>query len=668
MSRGGAPWGPALALALTVALGLSAQPIPPARGNVSDFVEALSPALETRLEAAIRDLRRRGVQVAVATIETARPRTPKEWATAAFQKWGVGEAGVDNGLLVLLSVGDRRVEIEVGYGLEARLTDAQAGAILDEYAVPAFRKDEWGLGLSRILLGLRRHFDAPTGPPRFGLPAAAPEGLWTLGVRLEPEDRARIDEALRAVAPTGIAVTLAAVRSPAPPAELTQELTRRWTPLSGDPSPRVVVMLHGPALRIRTTGHPELAPVDREHGRWLSERVRPFMRGEDPRRARLPGTPSIPGVESAALAALAEGLAEVLGHPLPGPGTLARRSDLVARAREAAKARLREQARAQRLEARPHLPSWQFRDTWPELEPWQLTLGEATHSYFWLAYMILLVVISQTIPNRVVELTPKDAASYPSKTHREEVRKAIGEGRRLVDPPRVIDDAWWICAWLMVPAGITGCLTGSFGFLWGLPLLLVAAWASVYFHERQGRCPCCDRLSWGLRHTGLGQREVGIGCRELQGPASVETWWLGEKGPRARVLPRVSLLAWLLRMLAAGAFLTMSGALLVWGGPWRWALVLASPVLVFVAAQMSVPEYRRAPKRNVLAKIGLGTRASSHTASYPTVPSYTSTPTTSSTNSWTSYTSSSSSSYDDDDDWSSYGGGSSGGGGAGRSF
>jgi uncharacterized protein len=65
--------------------------------------------------------------------------TPKEYATELFNRWGVGKREADNGVLLLVSLGDRRVEIETGYGMEAILPDAVAGEILDTAVVPRFR-------------------------------------------------------------------------------------------------------------------------------------------------------------------------------------------------------------------------------------------------------------------------------------------------------------------------------------------------------------------------------------------------------------------------------------------------------------------------------------------------------------------------------------------------
>src|SRR4051794_35522876 len=106
----------------------------PGGGWVSDVAGALDPdqerALNDELSALDRDL---GVEVAVVTVDSVDGETPKSFATPLFQRWGIGKAGADNGVLVLLVLGtERDVEIEPGYGLEGLLTDAWLWRMEDE--------------------------------------------------------------------------------------------------------------------------------------------------------------------------------------------------------------------------------------------------------------------------------------------------------------------------------------------------------------------------------------------------------------------------------------------------------------------------------------------------------------------------------------------------------
>ena len=144
-------------LLLTLTAAHLAAAIPAHQGNVSDFAGALDGATEARLERAIERLDGHGVKLAVAVVDRTDPETPKGWATAAFEEWGVGDQGEDNGVLVLLAIGNRRVEVETGYGVEHRLTDSQVGRLLDQHAVPYFRRDDWPGGLEALVDGIADH-------------------------------------------------------------------------------------------------------------------------------------------------------------------------------------------------------------------------------------------------------------------------------------------------------------------------------------------------------------------------------------------------------------------------------------------------------------------------------------------------------------------------------
>jgi uncharacterized protein len=112
-------------------------------GWVVDMAGVLSAEQKARLNRLISALEREtGAEVAVVILRRAQGATPKEYATELFNKWGVGKRDADNGVLMLVALGDRRVEIETGYGMEAIIPDAVAGEILDTAVVPRFRKGD----------------------------------------------------------------------------------------------------------------------------------------------------------------------------------------------------------------------------------------------------------------------------------------------------------------------------------------------------------------------------------------------------------------------------------------------------------------------------------------------------------------------------------------------
>ncbi|MCS7301572.1 MAG: TPM domain-containing protein [Fimbriimonadales bacterium] len=112
-------------------------------GWVVDMAGVLNAEQKARLNRLIDALERdTGAEVAVVILKRTQGATPKEYATELFNRWGVGKRDADNGVLMLVALGDRRVEIETGYGMEAILPDAAAGEILDTAVIPRFRQGD----------------------------------------------------------------------------------------------------------------------------------------------------------------------------------------------------------------------------------------------------------------------------------------------------------------------------------------------------------------------------------------------------------------------------------------------------------------------------------------------------------------------------------------------
>jgi len=118
------------------------------RGRVSDFAGVMEPDAIRQLEATLNGLKQAtGAEVAVVTVPSVPDGDVKSFAIELFQAWGIGQTGKDNGVLLLASIQDRRVEIEVGYGIEGILPDAKTGRILDQFVIPAFKEGAYGAGL-----------------------------------------------------------------------------------------------------------------------------------------------------------------------------------------------------------------------------------------------------------------------------------------------------------------------------------------------------------------------------------------------------------------------------------------------------------------------------------------------------------------------------------------
>jgi uncharacterized protein len=115
---------------------------------VTDMPRALRADTVARLNSSLGDLERtHGAEMAVAVISSLDGRSVEEAAVKLFELWGIGKKTRDNGLLLLWSTNDRRVRVEVGYGLEGTLPDGKVGAILDTYLIPKFKAGDFDEGL-----------------------------------------------------------------------------------------------------------------------------------------------------------------------------------------------------------------------------------------------------------------------------------------------------------------------------------------------------------------------------------------------------------------------------------------------------------------------------------------------------------------------------------------
>jgi uncharacterized protein len=141
----------ALGFMLAATAGARAQELPALTGPVSDFAGVLESADEARIEDVIRRLQSAsGDVIVVATVETVAPyANAREYVVRLFENHGrgIGQRDKDNGLLVLLAMKEREVQVEVGYGLEPFVTDGFAGETSRVVMAPYFRRGEFGEGL-----------------------------------------------------------------------------------------------------------------------------------------------------------------------------------------------------------------------------------------------------------------------------------------------------------------------------------------------------------------------------------------------------------------------------------------------------------------------------------------------------------------------------------------
>ncbi len=136
---------------ITVANGAAAEVIPPAPPNYfNDYAGRISAATAQRLNAQLEDFEKAtSSQVVVAVFQKMQSDSSLEdYAHRVFQAWKVGQRGKDNGVLLLVFVQERRMRIEVGYGLEGALPDALAKRIIDDEITPRFRNTDFNGGMN----------------------------------------------------------------------------------------------------------------------------------------------------------------------------------------------------------------------------------------------------------------------------------------------------------------------------------------------------------------------------------------------------------------------------------------------------------------------------------------------------------------------------------------
>lgn len=139
---------PLFFILLLIFLPSFAEEFPRPTGYVNDFAGVVDAGYASRIADLIRQLKEKtGAEIAVVTVASLGEMGSEEFANQLFQRWGLGQKGMDNGVLILLSLADRKVRIEPGYGLEGPLPDGFCGGIIREVMLPSFKRGEYGKGL-----------------------------------------------------------------------------------------------------------------------------------------------------------------------------------------------------------------------------------------------------------------------------------------------------------------------------------------------------------------------------------------------------------------------------------------------------------------------------------------------------------------------------------------
>ena len=137
--------------------------------HVTDTTSTLSELQKSALEDKLLALeKRKGAQLLILIVPSTEPEAIEQYATRVFDAWKVGRKKTDDGVLLVWAKNDRRIRIEVGYGLEGPIPDALANRIITETMRPLFRNEAWFEGLDKAsdqLIGLIDGEALPEPPP-----------------------------------------------------------------------------------------------------------------------------------------------------------------------------------------------------------------------------------------------------------------------------------------------------------------------------------------------------------------------------------------------------------------------------------------------------------------------------------------------------------------------
>ncbi|HEY8124566.1 MAG TPA: TPM domain-containing protein [Methylocystis sp.] len=152
--RGAARWLAPLFF-LIASLAFAAVNYPPLTGRVVDQANIIAPSTKSAIETKLKDLEEKsGIQLVVASVDSLDGLDVETYANGLFRAWKLGEAKKNNGVLFLVAPNERKMRIEVGYGLEGTLTDALSKIILTSAVAPRFKARDYGAGIERGVEGI----------------------------------------------------------------------------------------------------------------------------------------------------------------------------------------------------------------------------------------------------------------------------------------------------------------------------------------------------------------------------------------------------------------------------------------------------------------------------------------------------------------------------------
>lgn len=157
-------------------------PIPPLTSPVTDTTGTLTSDQSAALDAKLRAFSQaKGSQVAVLIVPTTQPEEIEQYGIRVAEQWQLGRGKVDDGAILIVALNDRKVRVEVGYGLEGALPDATANRIIQGDIVPQFKRGDYYGGISTGVDRILRVIEGePLPEPELSPPSQGIPGLFNL--------------------------------------------------------------------------------------------------------------------------------------------------------------------------------------------------------------------------------------------------------------------------------------------------------------------------------------------------------------------------------------------------------------------------------------------------------------------------------------------------------
>jgi len=167
-------WAPAAAFWLAVSPALALE-VPKLERRVTDLAGLLEPSQSDALETRLKELENTdSTQIAVLILPSLEGEALEDFSERTASAWSLGQKGRDNGALLLVAMRERKLRIEVGYGLEGSLTDARSRRIIETEILPRFRQQDFSggidAGVAAIIATVRGTYQ-PSEPPRKASPS-----------------------------------------------------------------------------------------------------------------------------------------------------------------------------------------------------------------------------------------------------------------------------------------------------------------------------------------------------------------------------------------------------------------------------------------------------------------------------------------------------------------